>query len=202
MHNSRFVALAFVVGWLGACASAPREAAATLAASTSQLNERIQSLVATQQQINAARSRLSDAVERSGLRTENRTEAQLAVWRVFESGADHGLRLRIFEAARTHAVGAEKRYSEATALEARIVSMSARANAEGSAELAETRRHLIALATKRSLKESIQFVVGYAQDVDTKLDGLSKAVEAAQANVEAKAAAAVTSAAKPDEPRP
>lgn len=162
--------ISFCVLLLGCGPSAVRKYAGVLAADTGELNEKFESLTKSRAEINNTREDLTNSLELAILEAEDYNARRLDVWRDLKgSDKSYETRYNIFTSIQTASEAAFTREDTMEALSAKLDVVRNEATGHKSEELGAAAKSLAALSKEMSLKESLQFIVDYGQNVRTNL---------------------------------
>jgi hypothetical protein len=200
-RGSRAAVLVGVV--LGAClatgcgSSTVRQYAAVLAADTARLNDQLEGLTKSRQQIEGSRERLAGLLELSTLQTDSYVQRRLAQWTAL--GADPAFRelQALFAAVRNHTEAAAARAAAIESLGRKVVDARIEASGRRSEQLTETAKHLAALSRAPTIEDKVKFLSGYVKNVQDSLAAARQDAEKAATAAEEKATSAAREPAAP-----
>lgn len=142
-----------------------RQHAATLAIETGKLNDNIEELTTSRQEIEAARLRLTNKIDLSSLEIEQEIRQRLAIWSALKDDAAFKQRLQLFGSIKSYSDVAISEDDALSALNKKVVDISDAAKGQRSEQLSETVKELTALSKETSLVDNLMFLANTAKSV-------------------------------------
>ena len=150
--------------------SAVRKYAGILAADTVTLNAQFEALTKSRGEIERTRDDLSDSLQLAILQAEDYNARRLDVWRALKgSDQSYDKRLSVYASLQAASEAAFSRYDSMRALSAKLNVVHKELKGNKSDELAEAAKSLAALSKEMSLIDSIKFLAGFGQNVQSDL---------------------------------
>jgi len=163
------VGVMMAAGVTGCAGPVVRKHAGLLASNTGRLNYQIEGFTKSRKAIEAARTRLTDVMELSTLKSEQHARRRLAVWQSLKQDASFKQRYELFQSVRKYTDAAAGEDAAFEALATKVVQAGEEAKGQRSEQLTEAAKHLAVLSQEPSLKEKVKFLASFAGSVQKDL---------------------------------
>lgn len=177
------VIVALAAGPLGCSESEARNAASSLAATTGKLNDSIEIMNGSWNQIEIARNQIINDRSEAALETDDRVQSHLAIWRALEAkGNDYETRVLAFEAVQNEVAAEGARDESLTAINDKLIARIAQATGLKSTQLTQAVADLASLSKPATVINQVEFIAQFAQGVKDGVDSAAKDAKSAADN--------------------